>query len=158
MRTFFLLLIILITTGSGYGQLNFSGKWKLNVAKSQFNNTPITTAATKIFVDQKKTTITLQRDDFPRENLRTDGSETEIVSGNAVATKIKVSMKLTPDKTGLTEIRNFIYPEGIKGTLETRKTRKWSLSADKKTLTIQEHLETNHKSLSFHMVLVYEKV
>jgi len=45
-------------TATMYGQADFSGKWKLNLDKTQFNETPGTPAAANLLVEQKAGTIT----------------------------------------------------------------------------------------------------
>jgi hypothetical protein len=138
-----------------YGQADFSGKWRLNLNKSQFNETPGTPAAARLLVEQKAGTITFQRNDLPKETLKIDSTaEIEISAANS---KTKVSMKPTPDKTGLVETRSYTYPEGETGVVAARKTRTWTLSADKKTLTIQDHIETTKEGQNYDMVLIYER-
>jgi hypothetical protein len=70
--------------------------------------------------------------------------------------KAKVCIKPNFDKKGIIETRTYIYPEGSSGKYATRKTRTWSLSGDKKLLTIKDHIETNSEQV-FDMVLVYER-
>jgi predicted NAD/FAD-binding protein len=71
--------------------------------------------------------------------------------------KTKVSIKPTPDKQGLIETRIYSYPEGTTSVVAAKKTRTWTLSADKKTLTIQDHIETTREDLIYDMLLIYER-
>ena len=153
-----MLFVLLITTVIMYGQADFSGKWRLNLDKSQFNETPGTPAAARLFVEQKAGTITFQRNDRAKETLKIDSTaEIEISTEGAEGSKTKISMKSAPDKKGLIETRTYVYPEGESGVLQARKIRTWTLSADKKILTIQDHIETTKEGLSYDMLLVYER-
>jgi hypothetical protein len=150
-----MLFLSLITVFSVYGQSDFSGNWKLNVDKSQFNNTPGSPAATTLGVDQKGGVITFQRNDLPKESLKIDS--TASIEFSNLNSKTKVSMKPTHDKLGLIETRTYTYPDGNSGVVAAKKARTWTLSADKKTLTIQEHIETTKEGLNFDMLLIYER-
>src|SRR5215207_9652460 len=101
-----ILFALLISTVSGFSQTDFTGKWKLNPDKSQFNETPGKPAAANLLVEQKAGTITLQRNDRAKETLKID-STAEIENNNdgPGGGKTKISMKLTPDKRGLIERR-----------------------------------------------------
>jgi thioredoxin-related protein len=136
-------------------QTNFSGRWMLNSDKSQFNETPGKPAAAKLFVDQKADSITFQRNDHPKESLKIDS--TAFIEINDADSKTKISMKPTPDKQGLIETRIYTYPEGNTSVVAAKKTRTWTLSADKKTLTIQDHIETTREGLNYDMLLVYDR-
>jgi hypothetical protein len=67
-----------------------------------------------------------------------------------------VSIKSTDDKKGLIETRAYSYPESETAEVAAKKVRTWSLSLDKKTLTIKDHIETTHRKM-FDMVLVYDR-
>jgi len=137
------------------GLANFSGNWVLNPEKTQFNETPGKPAAAKLYVDHKSGYIILQRNDRPKENLKIDSTVfIEIIDGNS---KIQVSIKPTDDKQGLLETRIYNYPQGNTSVMAAKKTRIWRLSADKSTLTVQEHIETTREGLNFDMMLVYER-
>lgn len=153
-----MLSALLITTVSMYGQADFSGKWRLNLDKSQFNETPGTPAAARLFVEQNAGTITFQRNDLTKETLKIDSTAAiEISTAGAEGSKTKVSMKPARDKKGLIETRTYVYPEGESGVLPARKIRTWTLSADKKSLTIHDHIETTKEALSYDMLLIYER-
>jgi thioredoxin-related protein len=137
------------------GQANFSGKWMLNLDKTQFNETPGKPAATNLLVEQKADSITFQRNDHPKESLKIDS--TAFIEIREAETKTKVSIKPTPDKQGLIETRVYTYPEGITSVVAAKKTRTWTLSADKKTLTIQDHIETTAKDRNYDMLLIYDR-
>jgi len=105
-------------------------------------------------VEQKLGMITLQRNDRAKETLKIDSTASiEITEGE---NKTNVSMKLAADKKGVIETRNYIYPEDQTGVVATRKTRMWSLSGDKKMLTIQDHIEATNGT-NYDMILVYER-
>ncbi|MEP7376042.1 MAG: hypothetical protein ABI675_21780 [Chitinophagaceae bacterium] len=147
----FALLIVSVTM---YGQADFSGNWKLNPDKSQFNETPGTPAAPKLVVEQKAGTITLQRNDRAKETLKIDSTASiEITDGD---NKTEVSMKLAADEKGLVETRLYTYPESETAVVATKKTRTWTLLDDKKTLTITDHIEASNGG-NYVMVLVYER-
>lgn len=150
----FVLVLSLVFTASAYSQAGFSGKWKLNFDKSQFNNTPGTPASARLMVEQSRDSITFQRNDYPKEALKIDS--TASIEINGAASKTNVSVKPTRDKKGLIETRIYSYPESEKGEVVARKTRTWSLTSDKKTLTIRDHIETTMGKI-FDMVLVYER-
>jgi hypothetical protein len=137
------------------GRANFSGRWMLNADKSQFNETPGRPAAATLFVDHKADSITIQRNDNPKERLKIDS--TAFIELSDADTKSKISIKPTPDKQGLIETRIYTYPKGVTGIVAAQKTRTWRLSADKKTLTIRDHIETTKAGTNFDMVLVYER-
>jgi hypothetical protein len=150
-----ILLALLVSTVTMYGQSDFSGKWRLNLDKTQFNETPGTPAAARLLVEQKDGTITFQRNDRAKETLKIDSTASiHIIEGQ---NKTKVSMKLAADKKGLVETRIYSYPEGTRGVLAAKKTRTWTLSADKKTLTIHDHIETTQEGLNYDMMLIYER-
>jgi hypothetical protein len=65
-------------------------------------------------------------------------------------------MKLAADKNGLVETRTYTYPESETSEVAAKKTRTWTLSSDKKTLTITDNIESTQGNV-FVMVLVYER-
>jgi hypothetical protein len=149
-----ILLALVIASVTSYGQSDFSGRWKLNSEKSEFNETPGTPAAAKLFVEQKNGILTLQRNDRAKEVLKIDSSASiDIKEGE---NKTTVSMKLAADKKGLVETRVYSYPESETAEVAAKKIRTWTLSADKKTLTITDQIETT-KENNYLMVLVYER-
>jgi hypothetical protein len=147
-----MLFLVLITTVTTYGQSNFSGKWKLNAKKSEFNATPGAPAAGTLVVEQKGSTLTLQRDERRRESLTIDSTASIDIEESDHTTK--VNMKLAADKKGLLETRTYTYPASETAEVAAKKTRTWTLSADKKTLTITDDIETT-KGNVYVMVLVY---
>jgi hypothetical protein len=147
-------LASLIASVAMYAQSDFSGKWKLNLDRSEFNETPGAPAAPKLVVEQKAGMITLQRNDRAKETLKIDSTASiEIKEGE---NKTKVSMKLSADKKGLVETRVYTYPESETAIVATKKIRTWTLSADKKVLTITDQIEASNGD-NYLMVLVYEK-
>jgi CDP-diacylglycerol pyrophosphatase len=54
-------LASLIASVAMYAQSDFSGKWKLNLDRSEFNETPGAPAAPKLVVEQKAGMITLHQ-------------------------------------------------------------------------------------------------
>lgn len=145
---------LLLSTLSLFSQIDFSGKWKLNFDKSQFNNTPGTPVSARLLVQQRGDSITLQRNDFPKEALKIDSTASIEVKG--AASKASVSVKQVRNKKELIETRIYSYPENQKGEVVAQKIRTWSLSSDKKTLTICDHIETTMGKV-FDMVLIYER-
>jgi hypothetical protein len=149
-----LAIISMMTSLGVFAQPDFSGHWKLNPEKSEFNKVNPSVASTKLVVEQKSGIITYHRNDNPKETLEID-SQTEIEVAGTHGNKTKVSMKTTPDKTGLVEARTYIYAEGQTGP-QASKTRTWTLSADKKLLTISDHIEATNGQ-GYDMILVYER-
>jgi hypothetical protein len=153
MKIVTLALALFITVGM-YGQADFSGKWKLNSKKSEFNDTPGAPAAGMLVVEQKGSTLTLQRDERRRESLTIDSTASIDIEESDHTTK--VNMKLAADKKGLIETRTYTYPESETAEVAAKKTRTWTLSSDKKTLTITDNIESTQGNV-YVMVLVYEK-
>jgi hypothetical protein len=150
------LTLALLITVSMYGQADFSGTWKFNAEKSQLNNTPGVSAVSfvKIVIEQTEGTITYQRNDRPKETLKIDSTASiDITEGDH---RTNVSMKLAADKKGLVETRIYTYPESETAEVAAKKTRIWTLSPDKKTLTITDNIEST-KGNVYLIVLVYEK-
>jgi hypothetical protein len=153
-----ILFLSLVITVSMYGQADFSGNWKLNSDKSQFNNTPGSPGATRLVVVEKGETISVQRDNLEKETLKIDNtSEIEINAAGVQGAKAKISMKPSIDKQGLIETRTYIYPEGHTGVVAARKIRTWALSPDKKTLTIRDRIETTKERLEYDMLVIYDR-
>jgi hypothetical protein len=150
-----MMFLSLILTISMYGQADFSGTWKLNNEKSKYGRVdPSNAAATKLVVEQKKGTITLWRNEYPKQSLKIDSTaEIEVAGSNG--NKARVSMKPTPDKDGLIETRTYIYAEGQSG-IEAKKTRTWTLSGDKKILIIEEYIILTDGQ-TVDMTLIYDR-
>ena len=145
---------MLLSAATTYGQSDFTGKWKLNPDRSEFNETPGTPAAAKLVVDQKDGVLTLQRNDRAKETLKIDSAVfIDLSEGNY---NTKVSMKLAADKKGLVETRIYTYPQGWEGVVAAKKIRTWTLSADKKVLTITDQIQATNGD-NYVMVLVYER-
>jgi len=150
-----ILFVLVIASITMYGQSDFTGKWKLNTHKSEFNDTPGAPAAGSLIVDQKPGTISFQRDERRRESFKIDSSAfVDIEEGDHTT---RVSMKLSDDKKGLVETRVYTYPEGQQGIVAAKKIRTWTLSSDKKVLTITDQIEASNGD-NYLMVLVYEKL
>lgn len=158
MKTTIILFALVIASVTMYGQSDFSGNWRLNLDKTKFNETPGAPASARLFVEQKAGTITFQRNDFPKQTLKIDSTaEMEVSTAGFEGGKTRISMKWTADEQGLIETRTYTYQEGELGVLATKKVGTWTLSADKKTLTIQVHIETTVEGTSYDMQLVYER-
>lgn len=153
MKTIILFALIIAST-TMYSQSDFSGKWRLNLDKTQFNETPGTPAAARLLVEQKDGILTLQRNDRSKEVLKIDSAASIEISEGDI--KTKVSLKLTRDKKGLVETRIYTYPKNRTGEGAAKKTRTWTLSTDKKTLTITDHIETTQGKV-FDMLLIYDR-
>jgi len=80
-------------------------------------------------------------------------AEIEISEGD---NKTKVSMKLAADKEGLIETRIYTYPEEQTAVVATKKIRTWTLSSDKKVLTITDQIQASNGD-NYVMMLVYER-
>jgi hypothetical protein len=153
------LALALLITVSIYGQADFSDTWKFNAEKSQYNNTPGAEASQciKLVVEQKEGTITYQRNDRPKETLKIDSSYAiEVNTLGFEDSKTKVSMRLAADKKGLVETRAYTYPETETAVVASKKTRIWTLSPDKKILTITDHIEASNGD-NYLMILVYDR-
>lgn len=148
------LIILLASTFAVSAQSDFTGKWKLNVDKSEFNNTPGTPAAPKLLVEQKSGVISYQRNDRPKETLKINGAVGITISEGE--NKTVVTMKTADDKKRLIETRTYTYPESEEADVAVKKTRTWSLSDDKKTLTIRDEIESTAGKL-YNMVLIYDR-
>ena len=149
-----MLVAMVLSAVTVYGQADFTGKWKLNLDKTQFNETPGSPAAASLVVEQKNGIITLQRNDRAKETLKIDSTASiEISEGE---NKTTISMKPTADKKGLVETRIYSYAEEPTEVVANKKTRTWNLSKDKKTLTITDQIEASNGDV-YVMVLVYER-
>jgi hypothetical protein len=145
----------LIITASVYGQADFTGSWKLNKEKSDFDRVdPSTAAAAKLVLKQNSVAIIIQRNENAKQNLKIDSTaETEVTT--TTGHKTKVSIRPTSDKEGLIEARVYVYAEGQSGA-ESKKTRTWTLSGDKKILIIQERVELTDGQ-TVDMTLIYDR-
>ena len=149
-----ILLALIIASVGVYGQSDFTGKWKLNKDKSEFNDTPGAPAAASLLVQQKAGTITFQRDERRMEFLKVDSAAfVDIEEGDHTT---RVSMKLSDDKKGFVETRVYTYPKTETGIVAAKKIRTWTLSGDKKVLTITDQILANNGD-NYVMVLVYER-
>jgi len=152
-----ILFMFFIASVVVYGQSDFSGSWKLNVPKSEFNETPGTPFQSLMSVEQKDGMITYQRNENPKETLKIgDTSGITINNKDFEGGKTRVFMKLSADRNGLVETRVYTYPESETAIVPTRKIRTWTLSTDKKVLTITDQIEASNGD-NYVMVLVYEK-
>lgn len=114
---------------------NFTGTWKLNIAKSDFGQTPVPESLVDK-IEHKETAITLNSTrveqgatDAVTLNLTTDGKENiNTVHGAEVKTKLKWEGTMLL-------LDSMITVEG--GSISLKD--KWSLSADGKVLTIARH-------------------
>ena len=150
-----ILFVLVIASITMYGQSDFTGKWKLNTHKSEFNETPGAPAAASLLVQQKAGTITFQRDERRRESFKIDSASYIDIDEDDHTTR--VSMKLSDDKKGLIETRVYTYPKTETGIVAAKKIRTWTLSPDKKVLTITDQIMANNGD-NYLMVLVYEKL
>lgn len=129
-------LAALLLTASAQAKPNFSGEWKLQVAKSEFGPLPAPTSRTdKITHEDPSLKLTVTQSGQSGEvtydlNYTTDGKETaNQVRGNT----LKSVSKWEGDVLVIDTKANF-------GGNEITIKDKWSLSEDGKTITINRHL------------------
>ena len=152
-----ILFMFFIASVAVYGQSDFSGSWKLNVPKSEFNEIPGTPFQSLMSVELKDGTISYRRNENPKETLKIgDTSGIEINNKDFEGGKTRVFMKLSSDKKGLVETREYTYPDTETAIVASRKIRTWTLSTDKKVLTITDQIEATNGD-TYVMVLVYDK-
>lgn len=132
------LTVVLLAALPALAKVNFTGDWKLNVAKSDFGQMPAPNSMTqKITHEDPKLTVAVkmsgQRGDFEWEaRYTTDGKEcTNEFRGNPSTSVLKW------DGDALV-----VTTKGRFGDNEYTMTDKWQLSADGKTLTLNRHFSS----------------
>jgi hypothetical protein len=129
-------MLCLAASASAQSKPNFSGDWKLNIAKSTFGQMPAPTSLTEkiTHTDPSLKVQRAQSGDFGDFNsdfsYTTDGKECQ----NAMGDLFKMTSTVKWDG----DILTFDNKMDFQGNAMTG-TEKWSLSADGKTLTLQQH-------------------
>jgi hypothetical protein len=128
-------LLVLAASASAQTKPNFSGDWKLNVAKSNFGQMPAPSSLTQkiAHTDPSLNVQTAMSGDFAFNsdfNFTTDGKECQ----NAMGDQFKMTSTVKWDG----DILTFDSKMDFQGTAMTG-VDKWSLSPDGKTLTVQRH-------------------
>ena len=128
--------VMLLAAGmSAQGKPNFSGDWKLNIAKSNFGQMPAPASLTEKIAhsDPSLKVQTEMTGDFSFNSdfsYTTDGKECQNASGD--------QFKMTSTVKWDGDILVFDNKMDFQGTAMTG-TDKWSLSPDGKTITVQRH-------------------
>jgi hypothetical protein len=133
-----LLAILLLAALPALAKVNFSGDWKLNVSKSDFGQMPAPSSMTqKVTHEDPKLKVAVksssERGDFEYEmNYTTDGQEsTNEIRGNPMKSIVKWDGDVL-----------VIESKGRFGDNEFTMRSRWTLSADGKTLTIENHFSS----------------
>ena len=130
------LIAALVLAASAFGAPNLTGEWKLNLAKSQYGAIPAPVEVTrKIKLEGINLTMstqqkTAQRDSTSELKYTTDG-------------KVCVNKVTNGDAKGTAHWEGdalIIESSQQNGAQELKSREVWTLSADGKTLTIQNHL------------------
>jgi hypothetical protein len=130
------LIAALVLAASAFGAPNLTGEWKLNLAKSQYGAIPAPVEVTrKIKLEGINLTMsthqrTAQRDSTSELKYTTDGKVciNKVTNGDAKGTAHWEGDAL------------IIESSQQNGEQELKSREVWTLSADGKTLTIQNHL------------------
>ncbi|HZH33161.1 MAG TPA: hypothetical protein VEY11_20530 [Pyrinomonadaceae bacterium] len=136
------LVALSLVVATAAAKADFSGKWVMDKAKTEGvaegveYSLNITQAGDKIEVE---TTVKGPRGErVVKDTFVADGKEMDFtppVPQPGVTGKGKRTTKWTADGTGL-DVNETATMEGPQGTLEMSATRKWSLAADGKSLTM----------------------
>jgi hypothetical protein len=144
-------ILLLFGTLLGAGKADYSGKWKLNIEKSEFGTLPapyevtinISHAEPKLDLDLHQSSM--QGDLDAVFTLTTDGKESNYQVGGGDVSSVMTwegeSLKLISD----------IYFQGM----DIRYEDIWSLSEDNTTLTIKRDMSSSMGDTS--QVLIFEK-
>jgi hypothetical protein len=135
-RTAALSIILITICFNGFGQVDFSGKWKLNLEKTVFaEQMPVSTASAELEIIQSKDSITLIR---KRNN--TAWSETLSFNGTE-SIKEQPGSKRTAALQWSTDKKSFV--ENVKVEREAQEkvsnsgtVHTWTLSEDGKVMTV----------------------
>ncbi|HVE59633.1 MAG TPA: hypothetical protein VNB22_22675 [Pyrinomonadaceae bacterium] len=138
-------ILCLIFTGSSFAaNPDFSGTWTLDKSKSEGlppgmkQEMTVKQAGDKISIETKLTTE--QGEQVVPDSYTLDGKETEFTpkAPDGSTGKGKRTAKWTDSGIEVKDISTFETPDG---TVTVKMTRKWSLSADGKTLQIEINAE-----------------
>jgi hypothetical protein len=133
-------------TGSKPYQTNFSGTWTLNEGKSELGQFGARGAASKIVIDQKADAITLTRTVQGFDGVVSDASETLTEGKESESTvfntaKRKSILKWAADGNTFTINATTVFERNGQ-SFELKGVETWGLSADGKTLTLQNSVST----------------
>lgn len=141
-------------------QTDFSGAWKLNESKSELGQFGARGVASKIMIEQKTDVVSLAKtatnfqgeEAITTEVLSFDGKEAEtFVFGTA---KRKAKLKWSSDEQNMLVSATIAF-ERQGQTFDISITETWSLSADRKTLTVASNMTTPQGEISTKAV--YDK-
>ena len=142
------LLAMAVPAAPAYAKANFSGEWKLNVAKSDFGPIPAPSKRTDKITHEDpklKSTVSSSNPNGDRTyelNYSTDGTETSNeIGGNAS----KSVAKWEGDAL-------VIDTKGTFGGGEIQFHDKWTLAQDGKTLTIDRHIKASQGEIDTRFV------
>ncbi len=139
-------------TGPKTYQANFSGTWSLNEGKSELGQFGSRGAASKIVIDQKTDGISITRTITGFDGTASDVPET-LVEGKESETTVfgtakkKSVLKWAADGNTFTIVTNTVFERNGQ-SFEIKGVETWSLSADGKTLMMQNALTTPQGDVS----------
>jgi hypothetical protein len=137
------LVALSLVVASAAAKADFSGKWVMDKARSEGvppnmeQTMTVTQTGDKIELETKITTPNGER--VIKDSYAADGKETDFTPQGiqgATASKGKRTAKWSADGTAL-EVSETATLDGPNGPDEISATRKWSLAADGKTLTVE---------------------
>jgi hypothetical protein len=136
------LVALSLSVAAAAAKADFSGKWVMDKTKSEGvpptveQTMTVTQTGDKIELETKVTTPQGER--VIKDSYTADGKEAEFTpqGPQGAMGKGKRTAKWTADGTGL-EVNETATLNGPNGADEISATRKWSLAADGKTLTIE---------------------
>lgn len=150
-------LVMLVTVGFCFasGKADFSGTWKLEKDKS-FSNPP--GLEQTLVITQKGDQITLDTDlkttrGGPQkltEAYSLDGKEADFTPAQPPNAKGKRKASWLPNGQGIM-IEDVV---SVDGKVVNQTTRKWTLSADGKTLTVDYFIDVQHASYEAKRVFI----
>lgn len=153
----FILLLGLLSGALAFQKLNFGGKWQLDKLKS-FSNPPgleqsatITQAGDKITFDTKVKTATTAEQAIT-ETYTLDGKETEFKPAAPPNASGKRTASWLPNGRGILIKDETSVNDKVVSTI----TRKWTLSADGKTLIVDYYID--RPTGTFETKRVFNKV
>jgi len=153
-------LMFLGTTVTFAQKQNFSGNWKINIEKSEFNGAPSYTAAKAYKIVQNDKTISIELTNVNQNNeevllsnkLTLDGKDNSSVTASKRTKTANVTwskdakMMIIKSQFSVTE-----QPDVLDYTTE----QNWNLADDKKQLTVKSTTVT--KASEYTITAVYDK-
>jgi hypothetical protein len=141
--------------------VNFSGKWKINNAKSSFGAAPSFVVPIEINVVQERDSVYLNAVNIDDKNEQSTSSAKYAVNGKPVERMFQQNIKLvgsfnwSEDKTRLLKDQKYINIDQPDQPLRKVKET-WSLSGDGKVLTILQNVEGSNYD-QYSVTAIYEK-